>query len=47
MLIRLVCLVGGERIASGTGPQKNMARDDAARQTLEILAEREGGNAVA
>ncbi|KAI0800805.1 hypothetical protein C8Q74DRAFT_1364481 [Fomes fomentarius] len=40
------CKIGGERMASGTGLQKNIARDDAAKKTLEILAEREGGSAV-
>ncbi|KAI0715083.1 hypothetical protein C8Q76DRAFT_446897 [Earliella scabrosa] len=31
------CKIDGQVIASGTGPQKNVARDAAAREALPIL----------
>ncbi|KAI0778652.1 hypothetical protein BD413DRAFT_114139 [Trametes elegans] len=38
------CKIDGETLASGKGPKRNLARDEAAKKALELLKEREGAS---
>ncbi|TFK94962.1 hypothetical protein K466DRAFT_593063 [Polyporus arcularius HHB13444] len=41
-----VCKIDGKNVASGNGPQKNIARDAAARAALAILNAEEAAGAA-